>query len=131
MYQDWLPNEVKIQYRGPTWKIVHESFYKPLAKRANQLLGARQWYRARDRALEELHDIYFPGVTHRKLTMCRSARHSKFPECTTCQIRRKEYKEVAGKLTSIEEEITEKYDALVAHAKEWGNDRQVCHATAS
>ena len=31
LWQDWLPNEVKIQYRGPFWKTVYRSFYVPEA----------------------------------------------------------------------------------------------------
>ena len=30
-WHDWLPNEMAIQYRGPTWKMVHESAYLPKA----------------------------------------------------------------------------------------------------
>ena len=47
MYQDWLPNEdpPKIQYRGPTWRIVYDQFYVPVANRAGLTLKAKQWKR--------------------------------------------------------------------------------------
>lgn len=128
MWQDWLPNEVKVQYRGPKWKVVYESFYKVDAIRVHQVLGPRQWYRMRTTALDELHATYFPNVTHCKLTLTRSARHSKFPECTRCQIKRKAYQEVASVLTSTDEEIEEKYQDMVDHARSWQRAREVCLA---
>lgn len=96
MWHDWLPNEIKIQYRGPTWNVVHRDFYEPLAKAAGQFLKMKQWMRNRKRALSELHAEYFASVTNRTLVVARSARHSKFPECTDCQRLRTEYKKVAS-----------------------------------
>lgn len=53
-YQDFLPNECRIQYRGPAWKQVHQSIYKPEADLCNMALKRTQWFRAKNRALEEL-----------------------------------------------------------------------------
>ena len=126
MYQDWLPNEVKIQYRGPVWTVVYDTFYAPVARLAGTLLKPKQWFRARGRALEAMHHEFFPSVSihERKLTVTRSARHSKFPECTDCQRLRERYKRVVSNPKSTPEQIAEAYADLVAHAHLWQGDRE-------
>ena len=124
MWQDWLPNEVKIQYRGPTWEIVYKTFYAAEAFKAKMLLGIRQWREAKKDALEQLHKRFYPNVTDKKLTVTRSARHSKFPECNDCQVKREEYKEVLMSLSSTPEAVKEKHEALVEHARDWQADRE-------
>ena len=72
MWHDWLPNEVKIQYRGPTWTIVYEQFYLPDATQVQLKLGRKQWMRSRKFAITELHDEFFSGITHTKLKKVRN-----------------------------------------------------------
>ena len=124
MWHDWLPNEVKIQYRGPTWTIVYEQFYLPVATQVQLKLGRRSWMRSRKFAITELHNQFFPGITHTKLTVSRSARHSKFPECTECQQRRKTYKDLASNPRAIASQVHAAYTALVDHSTSWQKDRE-------
>ena len=124
MWHDWLPNEVKIQYRGPTWTIVYKEFYLPEATRVHFKLGPKQWMRSRKFAITELHDEFFPAITHTKLTVARSARHSKFPECTECQQRRKTYKDLACNPRAIASQVLAAYTALVDHSESWQKDRE-------
>lgn len=137
MYQDFLPNECKIQYRGRTWVEVHKSLYEPEAQLVNMVLKKTQWFRALRSALDQLKNELYVLDDPRlqalqsknpqkdvKLTLTRSARHSKFPECKDCQKLRTDYQKVASKLSSSKEEVQKKYDALLAHTKEWQLDRE-------
>lgn len=137
-YQDFLPNECKIQYRGPSWTDVHKSLYVPEATTLNLVLKKSQWIRARAGALQqlqrELYELNDPRLEKLKstfvdkevkLTVTRSARHSKFPECKECQQLRTEYQKVASKLSAAKEVVKQRYDALVAHTQEWQLDREV------
>ena len=118
MYQDWLPNEdpPKIQYRGPTWKIVYDQFYVPVADRVRLTLGPKQWKRTMKPALKAMHAQFFPALTNSTLVVVRSARHSKFPECTDCQSLRAAYKAAASDGKATATVVAARYDALVAHA---------------
>ena len=124
MYQDWLPNEVKIQYRGPTWTVVYNTLYEPVAKLTGMTLKPKQWMRCRSRALEAMHNAFPPNVHHMKLNLVRAARHSKFPECTDCQRLRERYREVASDSKSTEVQVAQAYQALIEHAKLWQGDRE-------
>ena len=123
MWHDWLPNEVKIQYRGPSWKTVYTEFYLPNAIRSQLILGAKQWMRQRKDALQMLHSQFFPMVTNKTLTVCRSARHSKFPECTDCQKLRTSYQKLGRSSKSTAIQVSNAHDESVAHAKLWQDDR--------
>ena len=124
MFQDWLPNEMKIQYRGPYWNQVYKSFYQPLASRAKLLLKPAQWMRHRKKAIAKLQDEFFPSVKDKKLTVSRSARHSKFPECTDCQKYRSQYKKVVSNPKSTKEQTEAAYQLMAAHASQWQQDRE-------
>lgn len=119
MVHDWLPNEIAIQYRGPTWICVHSDFYAPEAKRANMLLKPKQWMRHRKPAVKKLHNEFFPNVTTKQLSVVRSARHSKFPECTDCQNLRREYKKDQMDPRASEAKRAESYKRMVDHATMW------------
>ena len=95
LWQDWLPNEMKIQYRGPFWKVVYEDFYLPEAQKVKLALKSKQWMAHQKPALAQLQAQFYPGAT-RNLVCTRSARHSKFPECNDCQDKRRAYRIVAS-----------------------------------
>ena len=109
MWQDWLPNEMSIQYRGPTWEQVYKDFYLPNATRAKLILKPKQWMRNRNKAVAQLQAEWFPNVTDRKLTVVRSARHSKFPECNP---------------RAPTTQISAAYQKMAAHANQWQQDRE-------
>jgi hypothetical protein len=105
MWQDWLPNEVKIQYRGPTWALVYSSFYEPVARKVGMVLKPKQWMRSRKTALGLMHAEFFPTVDSPKLNVVRAARHSKFPECTDCQMKKRHYRLVLADSRSTAEQV--------------------------
>lgn len=124
MWQDWLPNEMSIQYRGPTWYCVYQSFYLPIATAAKMVLKPKQWMRQRKHAVATLHSQFFPSVTDKKLTVVRSARHSKFPECTDCQKLRCEYKKLAANPKASEIQVAAAWQRMTNHANQWQRDRE-------
>ena len=127
LWSDWLPNELKIQYRGPYWSIVYDDFYYNEAKRVNMVLKPARWKRLLGSALTALQAEYFPSATDGKLTLSRSARHSKFPECSFCQIKRGNYKRIASNPRSTSEQIAAAYKELADHAAEWQGDREAAY----
>ena len=74
--------------------------------------------------LQSLHSEFFPGVSDKRLTVARSARHSKFPECTDCQKLRTEYKTLASSSKASAAQVEKAYADLVAHAAQWQQDRE-------
>ncbi|MEM7504933.1 MAG: hypothetical protein AAF417_23105, partial [Pseudomonadota bacterium] len=128
MLQDFLPNELAIQYRGPNWQTVYNTQFVPQAKRAMMELKIRQWRRACAPSLRQLAAEYYPTEPQTKLKLVRSARHSKFPECDTCQKTRKEWIKVLSSSSSAAEQIEEKYQEMLAHQKEWQLERKTALA---
>ena len=127
MWHDWLPNEMAIQYRGPAWKAVYDEMYHPIACASGleMVLKQKQWMRQRKPALEALQSQFFPTVTDRKLVCVRSARHSKFPECTDCQRLRTRYKHLAMSSKAPASEVARAHSDMVTHATQWQGGREV------
>ena len=124
LWQDWLPNEMKIQYRGPFWDTVYNDFYLPEARRAALVLKRKQWMHHQKPAIEILQKQFYPAGADQTLTVTRSARHSKFPECTDCQEKRRAYKVTASNPTSTREQIAARHKDMVDHAALWQGDRE-------
>lgn len=126
MWHDWLPNEVAIQYRGPTWTLVHKQYQDEarVLSTSKVALKGRAWMIARKPALKQLHQQFFANVTHTSLTCVRSARHSHFPECTMCQQLRGTYFNLARSIGSSKEALSDAYDALIEHTRDWQKDRE-------
>lgn len=62
MVQDFLPNQEKIQYRGPAFAVTHRTVYKVEAMRCGMALECKHWLRARGPALARLaRDLYPAG----------------------------------------------------------------------
>lgn len=135
--QDWLPNEEAIQYRGPIWEHVHKHMYLPSARAEGKELQRRQWRRALKLALDKIQSDFYPDWSSmgKKLKLVRSARHSKFPECTDCQILRQDYVNAVSKLGGDQNEEKQCLDRMIAHAKEWQAEREAAirlrHASSS
>ena len=126
LFQDWLPNEYAIQYRGLAWCMVYREEFAEVARIQDRLFGYRQWKRALPLALSQLQRQFYPtwDAEGRKLKLVRSARHSKFPECTDCQRLRKAYVDLAKMLSSSKEVVDQAHAELVAHSKAWQEDRE-------
>ena len=65
------------------------------------------------------------GCDPDKLRLARSARHSKFPECTSCQEKKKRFMDVMNDPAASPAARQEAYDDLEQHMKEWTSDRKV------
>ena len=103
---------------------MYDQFYLPAATRVNMVLKPKQWMRNRNAAVAKLHSEFFPGVSDNRLTVARSAMHSKFPECTDCQKLRTEYKTLASSSKASAAQVEKAYADLVAHAAQWQQDRE-------
>lgn len=152
-----MPNELKIQIRGPSYKIMHSDLYGPGIDRgfepgalllnsstanilrqgcrsnlgcraealpANLLLSRKMWMECAKEALLQL-TRKLPGQagTGKILTMGRCARHSKFPECTECQERRKAWMSAVKQRAPNKELVERLYNAMLEHQEEWSKDR--------
>ena len=73
---DWLPNEERIQIRGPTYGFLHKSVYGAAAKQAGKFLSYKTWMDCKDEGLV-LVSTLLKGSDPKKLKATRSARHSK------------------------------------------------------
>lgn len=68
------------------------------------------------------------GADPATLRASRSARHSKFPECSTCSSLRKAWKIAACSDASTPEQVQEAFQAFLDHTQEWHADRQTALA---
>ena len=93
LMHDWLPNENAVRFRGQGYGSIHTSIYSDAATNAGvRPLGFTSWRKCPKLALKQLHaENKLPGSDPAKLRLKRSAKHSAFPECTTCQNNRKHY----------------------------------------
>ena len=73
---DWLPNEQRIQIRGPKYGFLHESVYGAAAKQAGKKLSYKTWMSCKAEGLVLVCSL-LKGSDPKKLKASRSARHSK------------------------------------------------------
>ena len=119
---DFLPNEERIQIRGPPDSKLHEQVYKPAAIQAGLYLGKSSWKTCAREGLR-LVAALLPGADPNKLKASRAARHSKFPECQKCQDKRKAWMDACQNLSSDKEWVKFLYEDMLEHQKEWSADR--------
>ena len=119
---DFLPNEERIQIRGPKDTQLHKNFYKPVAMQAGLYLSKSCWKECAKEGLR-LVAALLPGANPEKLKASRAARHSKFPECQKCQDKRKAWVDACQDLSSDKEWVQHLFDEIVKHQNEWSGDR--------
>ena len=127
LLHEWLPNEHAVRFRGQGFGFLHKSLYRTLALAANiKPLSYKPWRKdCVQGALIQLHEQNkLPGSDIKKLRLKRSAKHSAFPECTTCQERRKAYEKAAKARGADPAVVQRAYQALLEHMQEWGDDRK-------
>jgi hypothetical protein len=73
---DWLPNEQKIQIRGPPYEFLHKEVYGPAAHEAKLYLAYKTWMSCKKEGLILVAQL-LKDADPAKLTAARSARHSK------------------------------------------------------
>ena len=78
---DWLPNEQRIQIRGPNYEFLHKSVYGEVARKAGKYLAYKTWRSCINEGLLLVASL-LKGSDPKKLKASRSARHSK---CATSQ----------------------------------------------
>ena len=122
MVMDWMPNENCVVFRGPPWKHMHEQVYMKEV-RPEDALSRKTWMTAREDALKQL-ERELPGARP-GLACKRSARHSKFPECSECAKLRKRYLELAADAKVDPKLLKEAIDAMEAHRAVWSRDREL------
>ena len=122
---DWLPNEQAIQFKGPFWNVLHKECYVPIAKArsGHKALEYKAW-KAKMKAggklvCEQLKDCRDVS----KIRVVRSARHSKFPECTECQRLRAAYLKVLCDAGSSDAARATAQRELREHMSQWQTDR--------
>jgi hypothetical protein len=83
LLMDWLPDEQRIRIRGPGFKFLHANVYRPRAMAAGLELSYKTWKGCmKQGVLDVCYDL--PGSKPEQLKVGRAARHSNFPECTSC-----------------------------------------------
>jgi len=73
---DWLPNEERIQIRGPSYDFLHKHVYGEAAKQAGKYLSYKTWMGCKAEGLV-LVAALLKGSDPKRLRASRSARHSK------------------------------------------------------
>lgn len=88
----FMPNERKILIRGPSYTFYHDKVYKPVAVKVGLFLARTAWYQCLPDALTALAaTLPGDGDDPKPLRASRCAKHSRFPECSTCVSTRDEY----------------------------------------
>ena len=89
---DWLPNEERIQIRGPTYEFLHKSVYGEAAKQAGKYLSYKIWMECKAEGLV-LVAALLKGSDPKRLRASRSARHSKCFTPLMCHATNVQYEE--------------------------------------
>jgi len=104
LVMDWLPNEQRIRVRGPGFLFLHKEVYGPPAKVATLFLEYKAWKGCMKQGIvDACREL--PGSDPSKVKCTRSADHSNFPECTTCQTRRNRWLSAAKSPNSDPETV--------------------------
>ena len=106
--------------------MMHESLYGPEASLCHEHLSYRRWKSCMKPGLEHLATHFLAdGTNPETLKAGRSARHSKFAECTSCKNLRKAWMDASQNSHKTAPEIVQRsYDAMLKHQLEWSNDRK-------
>ena len=127
---DFLPNENAIRFKGPFWTIVYKQCYHPVAM-AQSGLAALSYKRFMTQKLPgaiTLAASFVDCIDPEHIRVKRSARHSNFPECNSCQRRRANYIKVMSIPGTTKAAVDEAYAELQAHMVQWQGDRKVALA---
>ena len=124
---DWMPNEQCLQFKGPEYSVVHSQCYTEVASAHSGYppLKYRAWKKQMLPGARQLGESLCDCLDPDKIRVRRSARHSHFPECTTCLHRRSSYQRVYANPRSSEAERFETWTDLKQHMDEWQGDRKV------
>ena len=100
--------------------------YAPEAKRAGQYLSYKPWRDCSTQGLQLLTEQGgLPGCDPARVSIRRSAKHSHFPECTTCHGLRERYFHVVQQPGADPAEVKAAEDGIIEHNNKWGSDRRI------
>jgi hypothetical protein len=117
-------SENKIVIRGPAYKGLHETLYGNVAKACGMMLSYRTWMSCQAEGLWQLANS-LPGCNVETLKCGRCARHSKFPECSTCSRLRKAWLLATQNVRTAPEAVRVAWRELQQHVHEWSEDRRI------
>ena len=122
---EYMPNENRIVLRGMGTTMVHKEQYTTAARKGGFYLSYKGFMGCMKAAavacVEEEH-----GKTRddaEKVRTSRSARHSKFPMCTSCDVLSRDYISEASNPLADPVVVAEKLQKLLAHQKQFMADR--------
>jgi hypothetical protein len=87
-------------------------------------LSYKAWRSCMPEGLRQLA-IGLPGCDAKTLRCGRAARHSKFPECSSCSMLRKNWLSACQNCSTDPDAVDEAYDELQKHMASWTEDRRI------
>ena len=121
---EFMPNENLIMLRGVSLAKVHSEQFEPHAKAAGMRIGLKAFLKclplaATDCALR----AHATEEDAAKVSVRRSARHSKFPQCTQCHDLRNGYISVASNPLADKRVLQRSLAKWMAHQSQFMKDR--------
>ena len=122
---EYMPNENRVVLRGASNTFVHREQYTIDAKKGGFYLSYKQFmgcmHAAAVAAVEADHSVG-PEVSQ-KVKVSRSAKHSNFPMCTTCNELSSSYIKAYSDPLADPAEVKAKREAMMAHQTQFMADR--------
>jgi uncharacterized damage-inducible protein DinB len=102
---------------------MYNEQYAPVARTVGRLLSYKAWSSCMKEGLRQTAKA-LPACIPSTIRVGRAAKHSKFPECSTCQRLRKEWLAATQNCQTNPERVEVTYAALLKHMASWGADRR-------
>ena len=119
-----LRSENKIVIRGPAYAQLHTTLYGNVAKHVGLFLSYKAWMDCRAEGLRQVAES-LRGCDADTLKCGRCARHSKFPECSTCSRLRKAWLLATENVRTAPQAVREAWLELQQHVYDWSEDRRI------
>ena len=121
---EFMPNERRIVLRGVSLQIIHKKLYSPHAAGLNLRLSFKQFRLCLPAAAVECALAHGePPEEAAKVRVGRSARHSKFPNCSDCHTLQEDYISAASNPLADPAVVQKKLDDWMAHQGSFMADR--------
>jgi hypothetical protein len=122
---EFMPNENRIVLRGVGSMTVHKEMYETQARAGGFYLSYKQWYACMKPAAAACvaaeHGVSADKCVRVRVT--RSARHSNFPMCTTCDTTSKEYVRESSNPLADPDDVAEARKQMLDHQRQFAADR--------
>ena len=124
---EWMPNENRIVIRGLPLLQVWELQYKPEAERSKMKLSYKQFADQMKPAAILCAQQHCPGQReeNEKVKFGRSARHSKFPNCTQCTDLQQDYLKVSSNPLADKGKVQQVLELWLSHQRQFMANRAV------